>query len=78
MYPHFSQYRQPTTLSAALVRLVEDPALRARLGEGARQRAERLFARSRMIGAFRELVETVVARPRELDALLARMRREVG
>jgi len=65
-------------LGAALVRLVEDPGLRARLGQGARLRAERLFARPRMVRAFAELIETVVERPAELDALVARMRREVA
>ncbi len=63
-------------LGAALGRLVEDPALRARLGEGARRRAERLFARPRMVAAFKTLIETIVERPREVDGLLAAMWRE--
>jgi rhamnosyl/mannosyltransferase len=65
-------------LGGALVRLVEDPVLRARLGAGARERAARLFSKARMIDAFRTLVETIVDRPRDLDGLVAALRREAA
>lgn len=65
-------------LGQALGRLVEDPALRARLGEGARRRAERLFARPRMVRAFKALIEAVVGQPARLDGLVADMLQEVA
>jgi glycosyltransferase involved in cell wall biosynthesis len=65
-------------LGRALGRLVEDAALRRRLGEGARRRAEALFSRPRMVRAFKELIETIVARPDALDSHVERMREEVA
>jgi len=56
-------------LGAALARLGSDPALRARLGEGARLRAESLFTRDRMVQSFRAVVEAVVQSPERLSAL---------
>ncbi|HZT76368.1 MAG TPA: glycosyltransferase [Vicinamibacterales bacterium] len=58
-------------LGAALERLAGDPALHARLAEGARRRASDRFSRDRMVRAFHDLVDTVVRAPEELDARLA-------
>jgi len=56
-------------LGAALARLGSDTALRARLGEGARLRAESTFTRERMVQSFRTVIETVVRSPERLAAL---------
>jgi rhamnosyl/mannosyltransferase len=58
-------------LGDALARLASDAALRRRLAEGARKRAEALFSRDRMIQLFRHVVETVVRAPERLDTVLA-------
>jgi rhamnosyl/mannosyltransferase len=55
-------------LSDALARLASDRELRARLGDGASRRARQLFARERMVGSFRDLINTVVHAPDQLDA----------
>jgi glycosyltransferase involved in cell wall biosynthesis len=55
-------------LGAALQRLLNDDALRSRLGEGARLRAATMFSRERMVAAFKNVVETVVDSPDFLDA----------
>jgi rhamnosyl/mannosyltransferase len=57
----------PVRLAEALSRLIGDETLRRRLGEGARQRAESLFARDRMVASFRQTVETVVRAPELLE-----------
>jgi glycosyltransferase involved in cell wall biosynthesis len=59
-------------LGDALRRLLEDAALRARLGEGARRRAETMFSRERMVATFKSLIDTVVQEPELLDDRLAR------
>ncbi len=59
-----------TELAAALTRLSEDPALRRTLGENGRRRAVALFSRERMVGAFKDLVETTVRAPELLDTWL--------
>jgi len=59
------------SLGAALRRLASDPALRARLSDGARRRACEQFSRERMVQSFRDLVETVVRAPDQLDTRLA-------
>jgi glycosyltransferase involved in cell wall biosynthesis len=56
-------------LGAALARLGADPTLRARLGDGARRRAESTFTRERMVQSFRTVIETVVQSPERLAAL---------
>jgi rhamnosyl/mannosyltransferase len=56
-------------LGAALVKIGTDAALRARLGEGARFRAESRFSRDRMVQAFKALIETVVLSPERLAEL---------
>jgi glycosyltransferase involved in cell wall biosynthesis len=61
-------------LAAALRQVLTDAGLRARLGRSAFARADALFARSRMIDAFRDVVETAVLAPSDLDAHLARAR----
>jgi glycosyltransferase involved in cell wall biosynthesis len=58
----------PAALGAALERLLNDDALRLRLGERARLRAATMFSRERMVAAFKNLVETVVDSPDFLDA----------
>ncbi|HEX4348562.1 MAG TPA: glycosyltransferase [Vicinamibacterales bacterium] len=63
-----------TALSAAIARLLRDGELRARLGRSASLRADALFARRRMFDAFRDVVETAVRAPADLDAHLARAR----
>ena len=62
----------PVALGDALRRLCEDGALRRRLGDGARRRAQTMFSRERMVGAFRSLIDTVVQSPELLDERLAR------
>ena len=54
-------------LGDALGRLFEDSALRQRLGEGARRRAQALFSRERMVATFKSVVDTVVRTPELLD-----------
>jgi rhamnosyl/mannosyltransferase len=56
-------------LGAAFDRLGSDAALRARLGDGARHRAQAMFTRDRMIQSFRSVIETVVRSPERLEAL---------
>jgi len=56
--------RDASALADAIRRLARDPAARARLGEGGRQRAAALFTRERMVRDFAELVESVVAAAR--------------
>jgi glycosyltransferase involved in cell wall biosynthesis len=53
-------------LGDAFRRLGEDAALRARLADGARRRADTLFTRERMVAAFRDVVRTVVTAPERL------------
>jgi rhamnosyl/mannosyltransferase len=58
-------------LGAALRRIAEDDALRQRLAEGARRRADALFSRDRMLRAFRDVIDTVVCTPDRLAEYLA-------
>jgi len=62
----------PVALGDALQRLLDDGALRRRLGEGARQRAQTMFSRERMVATFKNLIDTVVESPELLDERLAR------
>jgi glycosyltransferase involved in cell wall biosynthesis len=57
-------------LAEALTRLSEDPALRRTLGENGCRRAAAMFSRERMVGAFKDLVETTVRAPELLDTWL--------
>lgn len=57
----------PRVLGDALRRLIEDQALRHRLGQGAWRRAEAMFSRERMVATFKRVVETVVDAPERLD-----------
>lgn len=61
-------------LAAAVSRVLRDGELRSRLGRLAFARADALFARRRMIDAFRDVVETAVLAPADLDAHLVRAR----
>jgi glycosyltransferase involved in cell wall biosynthesis len=68
--------RDPDALAQSITLLALDPALRARLGEEARERALTLFHRTRSIGQYRRAYRTLVARrPRhqraEREVLLA-------
>ena len=56
-------------MGAALARMGSDDALRARLGDGARRRADALFTRDRMVQSFKTLIETVVRTPARLADL---------
>jgi rhamnosyl/mannosyltransferase len=47
-------------LAAALKRLLDDPPLRAKLGDAARERARARFGQPRMVERFVEVVESVV------------------
>jgi glycosyltransferase involved in cell wall biosynthesis len=58
-------------LAAALRRIAGDDALRQRLAEGARRRADALFSRQRMLRAFRDVIDTVVCTPERLAEHLA-------
>ena len=60
-------------LGEALGRLGRDHDLRDRLGAGARQRADALFSRDRMVRIFRDVVEAVVRSPERLDQQLAEL-----
>ena len=61
-------------LADAIRTLETNAELRARLASGASARADALFTRGRMVDAFRDVVETAVRAPAELDAHLARAR----
>ena len=56
-------------LGKALRRLMEDDALRQRLGDGARRRAELVFTRERMVAAFKSVVDEVVQSPGQIAEL---------
>jgi len=62
----------PVALGDALRRLLDDEALRRRLGDGARLRAQTMFSRERMVATFKGLIDTVVRSPELLDERLAR------
>jgi len=47
-------------LASALHRLLDDPALRAKLGDAGRERARERFGQARMVERFVEVVESVV------------------
>jgi glycosyltransferase involved in cell wall biosynthesis len=67
---------RPVDLAAALTELIEDPALRARLSAGARQRAEQ-FAAGKYAAIVQDIYDAVLrARPRQrpLPHLLRRPR----
>jgi glycosyltransferase involved in cell wall biosynthesis len=53
----------PAALAAAIVRLLGDPELRARLGAAGRRRAETEFTAARMAAQAWELVRSLVAAP---------------
>ena len=55
------------SLGQALRRLVEDEALRQRLGAGAQRRAELMFSRERMVAAFERLIDSIVQSTSEVD-----------
>lgn len=55
-------------LAVALHRLLNDDALRQRLGQGALLRAQTMFSRERMVATFKNLIEAVVGGPELLDA----------
>ena len=59
-------------LGRAIAAVLGDAELRARMGRHAYARADALFSRQRMIEAFKDVVETAVRAPAELDAQLAR------
>jgi glycosyltransferase involved in cell wall biosynthesis len=59
-------------LGRAIATILGDPELRARMGRHAYARADELFSRERMINAFKDVVETAVRAPADLDAYLAR------
>jgi rhamnosyl/mannosyltransferase len=58
-------------LARAITRLAGDADLRTRLGSQARRRAEAMFDRSRMIRAFRDVVESVAHAARREPTLSA-------
>jgi glycosyltransferase involved in cell wall biosynthesis len=49
--------RDPVGLSAALIRMIEDPELRERMGRTGEKRAEELFSLKAMIANYQELYE---------------------
>jgi glycosyltransferase involved in cell wall biosynthesis len=51
----------PTALAAALARVIDDPALRTRLGEAAARHVAEAFAMDRMVDAFAALYGDLVA-----------------
>jgi rhamnosyl/mannosyltransferase len=58
-------------LGRAIATILGDAGLRERMGRQALARADALFSRERMINAFRNVVETAVRAPADLDAHLA-------
>jgi rhamnosyl/mannosyltransferase len=59
-------------LASAIGALLGDADLRSRLARQAAARAEALFSRQRMIDRFRDVIETAIRAPAELDRELAR------
>ena len=57
----------PVSLGQGLRRLVEDEALRQRLGAGAQRRAELMFSRERMVAAFERLIDSIVQSTGDVD-----------
>ena len=51
--------RDPDALAAAINRLLDDSALRERMGEEGRRRATEVFSRDRMVQDFRNLIEKI-------------------
>jgi len=51
--------REPPALAAALLRLMRDPALRARMGAAALQHAQRSFGIDAMIDAMESVFASV-------------------
>ena len=51
----------PTALAEALASLIDDAALRSRLGQAGRQRAETVYGFSAHIAAFTAVYEAVAA-----------------
>ena len=60
----------PHALAAAIQRIGGDVDLRRRLGEGARLRAATTFSLERMVASFKDVIETVVRNPDQLDRWL--------
>jgi rhamnosyl/mannosyltransferase len=59
-------------LAGAIGALLGDADFRSRLARQAAARAEALFSRQRMIDRFRDVIETTIRAPAELDRELAR------
>jgi glycosyltransferase involved in cell wall biosynthesis len=57
--------RSPDDMGEAMIRLLEDEALRRELGKSARERALSLFTLDEMSGQYREAYEALVAQTRE-------------
>jgi glycosyltransferase involved in cell wall biosynthesis len=54
----------PDALAAALVRLIDDPALRLRFGQAAKARVQALFGVEQMVAAFHATYDTLAGVPR--------------
>lgn len=61
--------RDPHAVAAAIVRLLEDPELRRRLGEGGRKRLFDGFAARRMAEETRQWIQRAVEKQRPIDRL---------
>jgi len=54
----------PDALAAALLRLIDDPALRARYGQAAKARVQALFSVEQMVAGFHATYDTLAGVPR--------------
>ena len=59
-------------LATALIRLLDDDALRERLSRNAASRADAVFSQERMIQRFKHVIETIVRAPEQLESGLVR------
>ena len=64
--------RDPSALGAALLRLIEDPALRARVGRAAATRIASVFPLAACVSAYRRLYNLMLRQPDVAGADIAR------
>jgi glycosyltransferase involved in cell wall biosynthesis len=63
--------RSPVALAAAIGRLLDDPALKVRLGDGGRRRVEENFALTAIVDRLRGIYADVSSRQRTVPAAIS-------